>query len=154
MSSVENQAEAAPGRFGRGRTYAVASFVALLTLACPAAAICGDFSPVIAWGLTFGPGAIVVALVPQFHDSRRAMMFILLSTALRLCVAGLGAFVVLWIWPSLPRDAFLLWLAGMYLIALAVEVSLTMADSSAKEGFRLMFQSDPSSKARLREAGR
>ncbi len=154
MSSVEKQAEAAPVRFARGWTYGVASFAVLFVVACPAAAICGDCAPLVAWALTFGPGAIVVALAPWFQDSRRAWGFVLLSTALRLSAAGLGALAVLAIWPALPRDAFLLWLAGMYLIALAVEVSLTMANSSAQEGFRLLFPPDTSSSAQLREAGR
>lgn len=154
MSSVDKQAGAAPVRFGRGRTYGVASSVVLFAVACPAAAICGNFAPLVAWALTFGPGAIVVGLASWFQDSRRAWAFVLLSTALRLCAAGLGALAILAIWPALPRDAFLLWLAGMYLVALAMEVSLTMANSSAHEGFRLMFPSDTSSGARLREAGR
>jgi hypothetical protein len=84
--------------------------------------------------LTFIPGAVVVSLSGLFQNRRHAFTFILLSTATRLGIAGGGALLVIALWPSLPQNAFLFWLAVMYVLALAVEVRLTLVNSSAWQG--------------------
>lgn len=155
MTTSGGSSVAMPAPLHRSRTYGVASAVALLTLAAPAAALCNDVGPILAWGLTFGPGALVVALASRFQDSRQALTFVLLSTVVRLGLAGGGALLALAVVPSLSRTAFLFWLACFYLVALAVEVYLTMSVSQARDGFRVLLnQQGGSAKAGWREAGR
>lgn len=154
MSSSSPQQDVLTARFQGSRVYGTVASVALLALACPAAAICGDFSPIIAWVLTFGPGAVVISLASLFHDARHALTFVLASTAIRLGIAGLGALAVLAVWPSLPRNAFLFWLVGMYLLALAVEIYLTLAKFPVRDGLNILLRSGEAPNSSLREAGR
>lgn len=127
MNASPTSTAAPTSRFRGCGTYAVAASVVLLALAAPVTAWSGEAGPVLAWLLTFVPGAIVMALATSFQDSRRAVSFVILSTILRMGVAAGGGFVVLRLLPALPRNPFLFWLATMYVLALAMEVYLILA---------------------------
>lgn len=133
--------------------YVGVSAVVLLVLVIPAASTGSDWGPLVAWCLTFLPGAAIVSLADRFRDPKLAVPFVLGSTAFRMGVAGIGAALLLWAVPSTPRTVFLVWLGGMYLLALGVEIYLTMSISSlwavAKAGLER-----PASVTNLREAGR
>lgn len=129
------------------------SLVALLLLVIPAALTGGDWAPVAAWCLTFLPGAAIVALADRFRDPRLALPFVLGSTAFRMVVAGIGAAWLLWAVPATPRAAFLLWLGGMYLLALGVEIYLTMSIHSLWSVTKIGMH-PAASVTNLREAGR
>lgn len=129
------------------------SLLPLVALAVPARMAGSGWGPVLAWVLTFVPGAAVVAMSHRFHDSRRSLEFVLLSTMFRMATAGAGAALVLWVMPTLVREQFLIWLAGMYLLALCVEVCLTLSVGS----LRTLWQagsSRPQSVTNFSEAGR
>lgn len=127
-NSQSHDATPAPVQ-GVGAYLAVAA-VALLLLACPVAVGSGDWSPVLAWLLTFVPGALIVSQAARFHDPKQAIPYMLLSTMFRFAVAGGGGLLVIWLVPSVSRTAFLLWLGGMYLVALSAEIYLTMSINS------------------------
>lgn len=110
--------------------YVGTTAVALLVLAAPAAAASRDWGPVAAWALTFLPGAVIVAMAERFRDPKQAIPFVILSTMLRMAVAGVGGAMLLWAVPATPRTVFLVWLGGMYLLALSVEIYLTMSINS------------------------
>ncbi len=131
MSVLGRVAGSVVSRCGGNASYGAAALVALLSLACPAAAWSEDWAPILAWGLTFGPGAVVMLLALRFRDARQAVSFVLLSTAFRLAAAGGGALLVIKMLPEIHRDPFLLWLGVMYLLALGVEVYLTLTVTSA-----------------------
>jgi hypothetical protein len=137
-----------PARF---RAYAGVALASLVAIAAPGVLFSGHAGPFLAWVLAFVPGAIIVPMIPMFHDSKSAMGFVVLSTGLRMVLAGAGALAVLWIWPAIPRQPFLLFLAPMYLIALAVEVYLTLAKAPVREGLQLLLYGKSS---RLKEVGR
>ncbi len=118
-------------RFGGSGAYGIASSVVLLSLACPVTAWSGDVSPIIAWGLTFIPGAAVLLVASSFQDARKAVSFVMFSMIFRLAIAGLGGLTVVHYMPSISREVFLLWLGVMYLAALACEVYLTLAMTNA-----------------------
>lgn len=116
------------------------SLVVLLLLVVPAASAGGNWASVAAWCLTFLPGAAIVALADRFREPKLAVAFVLGSTAFRMAVAGVGAAIVLLTVPATPKAAFLVWLGGMYLLALGVEIYLAMSmnslGSAAKFGLR------------------
>jgi len=138
----------------RGRVlYALVAAGVLGCLAAPYAAFSDEWSSLVAWLLTFPAGAVVVGLAGRFADASRSNAFVLLSTAFRMTVAGLGAWLSLSLFPSLPRESFLLWLGVMYLLALGVEVCLTMSTNSLWTVVRRRA-GDPSPASHLTEMGR
>lgn len=129
MSGIGTTNEATTAR-NRGFAKYVAMSFAMLLLAFPVAASIGDWGPVIAWALTLVPGAIIVFQASRFQDSHQSLPFMLASMMFRIAAALGGGMLVLWLVPALPQDAFLAWLGGMYLVALAAEIYLTMSINS------------------------
>lgn len=129
------------------------ALVVLLLLVVPAASTGGNWAPVAAWCLTFLPGAAIVALADRFREPKLAIAFVLGSTAFRMAVAGVGAAIVLWAVPATPKAAFLVWLGGMYLFALGVEIYLTMSMNSLWSAAKFGLH-PAASVTNMREAGR
>lgn len=102
--------------------YAAVSVVALLAVAVPAAASAGDWGPVMAWVLAFLPGAAIISQAYRLGDPGQSMLLMFFSTVLRVAAVIGGGFLVLRLIPGVSRDSFPLWLAGMYAVALALEI--------------------------------
>src|SRR5262245_13532152 len=103
---------AAPIPLSRGvAAYCAAGAVVLLALICPVAFTYGDWSPALAWLLTFGPGALVVSQAYRSRNPQQSLAFMLISTMFRFAVAAGGGLAVIWLIPTIPRNVFLVWLA-------------------------------------------
>lgn len=126
MDGIVNSHDTAP-LAGRGSVaFLLVSIVVLLVAAVPAALGTDDWGPVVAWVLTFVPGAAIVSQARRFSDSRQSMPYMFFSMVLRLVVSFGGGLLAVQLVPALPRTPFLLWLAGMYFVALAAEIYLTL----------------------------
>ena len=130
MSGVGNKVEAAWARSAGVVQYVVVSLLVLLVAACPVAIGTRDWSPVVAWALTMAPGAAIVARASSFADPRQSLPFLFYSMVFRVVVSLGGGFLLLSLFPALPRTPFLLWLAGLYFVALTVETGLTLSVNS------------------------
>jgi hypothetical protein len=154
--NVLTDSKAAPATSLRGiAPYCVAAVVVLLVLVCPAAYSQGDWSLALAWLLTFGPGALVISQARSFRDPLQSLTFVLVSTLFRFAVAAGGGLAAIWLIPAISRNVFLVWLAGLYVAALAVESYLTLSLGSWGGMLRPAASgSNPSAAAQWKEAGR
>jgi hypothetical protein len=97
-----------------------------------------------AW-LCWIPHLLFVAYVFVCQPNDRPLAALLLSMMIRLSVVLTGALVICWYRPDLRGGAFLVWLAVCYLVALAVETRLQIANASGTK------HSDLTTKLRSRE---
>jgi hypothetical protein len=153
MTMIGKPQDVTLGLLRGAAVYGTVAGIALFVLACPVAMSTSDWGPVIAWGLTFGPGALIVSQAWRFRDPSQATPFVVLSTLLRVALAAGGGLVILQLVPAIPRRAFLVWLGGMYLLALAAEIYVTMSVNSLWKLGRISSQA-ASSTSKLPEAGR
>jgi hypothetical protein len=80
------------------------------------------------------PGLVVLGLQSGWLGRLQDLMSLLVAMGLRLVFVLAGALLVHQAWPDIPATAFLIWLVPAYLVALAVETRMALAQEGGHDG--------------------
>jgi hypothetical protein len=97
------------------------------------------------------PGLVVLRLQAGVLARLQPLTSLMLAMGLRMAFVLIGALLIRQLLPEMPAAVFLIWLVPAYLVALAVETRMALAQDGGRDGAHLASSRPRVSGSRLNE---